>query len=153
MARFTTTVSSPHPPEAVFDSLADFSTVAQWDPNVESAERMDDGALAVGSKFKVLNNFFGQKQKLVYELLAYDRPGEFVVEAKTSSFDSNDTVTVTPTSSGCDVTYDAVITMKGAGRFFDPLIGLLFRIVGGKAEKGLREYVNRDDLVGADEGE
>ncbi len=147
MARYTTTVSSPHPPEAVFDSLADFSTVAQWDPNVESATRMEEGELTVGSKFKVLNDFFGRKQKLVYEMLAYDRPREFVVEAKTSSFDSNDTVTVTPTTSGCDVTYDAIITMKGVGRFFDPVIGLLFRIVGGKAEKGLREYVNRDDLV------
>lgn len=147
MARYTTTVSSPHPPDAVFDSLADFSTVAQWDPNVESATRMEDGDLAVGSKFKVLNDFFGRKQKLVYEMLAYDRPREFVVEAKTSAFDSNDTVTVTATSTGCDVTYDAIITMKGTGRFFDPLIGLLFRIVGGKAEKGLREYVNRPDLV------
>ncbi|MEM8904910.1 MAG: SRPBCC family protein [Actinomycetota bacterium] len=147
MARYTTTVSSPHPAEAVFDSLADFSTVAQWDPNVESATRMEEGELAVGSKFKVLNDFFGRKQKLVYEMLAYDRPNEFVVEAKTSSFDSNDTVTITPTSSGCDVTYDAIITMKGAGRFFDPVIGLLFRIVGGKAEKGLRDYVNRPDLV------
>ena len=147
MARYTTTVSSPHPPDAVFDSLADFSTVAQWDPNVEGATRMDEGELAVGSKFKVLNDFFGRKQKLVYEMLAYDRPREFVVEAKTSSFDSNDTVTVTPTTTGCDVTYDAIITMKGVGRLFDPVIGLLFRIVGGKAEKGLREYVNRDDLV------
>ncbi|MEM9712015.1 MAG: SRPBCC family protein [Actinomycetota bacterium] len=147
MARYTTTVSSPHPAEAVFDSLADFSTVAQWDPNVESATRMEEGELAVGSKFKVLNDFFGRKQKLVYEMLAYDRPNEFVVEAKTSSFDSNDTVTITPTSSGCDVTYDAIITMKGVGRFFDPVIGLLFRIVGGKAEKGLRDYVNRPDLV------
>lgn len=147
MARFSTTVHSPHPPEAVFDALSDFSTVAQWDPNVESAERMDDGDLGVGSKFKVLNDFFGRKQKLVYETLAYDRPREFIVEAKTSTFDSLDTVTFAATDTGCDVTYDAVITMHGAGRLFDPVIGLLFRIVGSKAEKGLREFVNRPDLV------
>ena len=147
MARFTTTVQSPHPPEVVFAALADFSTVAQWDPNVDAAERMDDGPLAVGSKFEVLNDFFGRKQKLVYEMLSYDPPKEFVVEASNSSFDSNDTVTFVATDSGCDVTYDAVITMHGAGRFFDPLVGLLFRIVGSKAEKGLREFVNRPDLV------
>ncbi|MEM9033778.1 MAG: SRPBCC family protein [Actinomycetota bacterium] len=147
MARFRTTVQSPHPPEVVFDALSDFSTVAQWDPNVESAERMDDGEIGVGTKFKVLNDFFGRKQKLVYETLKHDRPNEFIVEAKTSAFDSNDTVTFVATDSGCDVTYDAVITMHGAGRFVDPLIGLLFRIVGSKAEKGLREYVNRPDLV------
>lgn len=147
MARFTTTLTSVNSPEVVFDALADFSNTAQWDPNVEKGERLDDGPVGVGSTFKLLNDFFGQKQRLIYEMLEFDRPGRFVVKAETSAFDSLDTITVVTEGEGSSVTYDAVVTLKSRlAPVMDPVVGLLFRIVGGKAAKGLREFVNRSDL-------
>lgn len=147
MARYTTTVNSPHPPEVVFDAMADFTTVADWDPNVSASERIEgDGPVGLGAKFKVLNSFFGRKQTLYYEIVEFERPDRFVIEAVDAAFTSTDTITVVADGEGSAMTYDAVITLSGIGRWFDVVLGLLFRIIGSKARAGLVTFLEDDDL-------
>ena len=43
MANYTATVSSTRPPDEVFAYLADFRSVAEWDPSVRSAVHVNGG--------------------------------------------------------------------------------------------------------------
>lgn len=148
MARFNTTLPSPHPPEVVFDAMVNFANTAIWDPNVESGERLDDGPIQVGSTFRLINNFFGQKQRLKYEVTEYNRPDQFVVIARTKAFDSIDTITVVATAAGSELTYDAVVKLTSKlAPVLDPVLGLLFKIVAGKAGKGLGDFITSHDLA------
>jgi hypothetical protein len=66
MARFGTTVTSSADPQVVFDYLADFSTVAQWDPGVSAARLIDGVAGSAGARYLVTAEFFGRKIPLEY---------------------------------------------------------------------------------------
>ena len=53
-AHFTTTIETNAAASDVFRYVADFSTVAEWDPTVEHAIRLDKGPLGEGARFEVL---------------------------------------------------------------------------------------------------
>lgn len=138
MARYTTTVDVAAPPEAVFDFLADFTTVAEWDPGVVSAEALTTGDLGVGSAFRVTVKFGPRSLPLRYEITAFDRPRRVVLEAKDRLFRSHDTIMVIASPSGSSVTYDALVTLNGPLRILDPLLARGFQGVGDRAAAGLQ---------------
>ena len=51
MARYTTEFDVETSPATVFAFLEDFTNAADWDPGVASAERLDGGTIAKGSRF------------------------------------------------------------------------------------------------------
>lgn len=136
MARYQATVPSARPADDTFAYLADFSSVQEWDPGIARAERLDDGALGVGSSFKVVSRFLGRDVELTYEILEYDATGRRVVLKGTNAT----TVSVDEIVVGDDaqVHYDADLQLKGPGKLFDPVLGLLFKRLGDQAADGLR---------------
>ena len=53
MASYLTEQSSPAPAEVVFDDLADFVSIADWDPSVVAARRLTPEPIGLGSRFHV----------------------------------------------------------------------------------------------------
>lgn len=152
MARYVTTVDSPAPAEEVFAYLADFQTVAEWDPGVRSARRLHGEPGAVGTRYFVVAGFLGRGIPLEYEVLdsvapAGESPGRVVLEAQTSDFRSYDVITVAPTASGCRVTYDADLALRGLRRPFDPLLSLAFKVIGDRARTGLARAVSTETVA------
>jgi carbon monoxide dehydrogenase subunit G len=142
MARYTTSVRTPMPAEDAFAYLADFSTTAEWDPGVAEAERLDDGPLRAGSRFRVVARTMGRDVPLVYEVTAYEPPHRIELRGESSTVVSLDEITVEPAGGGALVTYDARLTLKGALRLADPLLGIVFRRVGDRAAAGMRRALN-----------
>jgi hypothetical protein len=146
MAHYRTTVQSPAPAEDIFAYLADFATIAQWDPGVRSAELLEGEPGRVGARYLVTTSFLGVSTPLEYEILESvdpqnGNPGRVVLEAVTSDFRSYDVITVTPTATGCDVTYDADLALRGIRRPFDPVLRLMFKVIGDRARDGLADAV------------
>jgi hypothetical protein len=54
MARYTATVETPRTRRDVAAYLSDFSTTQEWDPGVVEAQRLDDGPVGVGSRFRIV---------------------------------------------------------------------------------------------------
>ena len=148
MARYVTTVESSLPAGEAFDLIAHFHSVADWDPGVSRAERLDEGPLRVGSAFLVTVVFGPRQIPLTYvvrELL----PGERVVlTAVTTDFVSHDVITVEAGPEGSRLTYDATLTLQSWRRLADPLLGLAFQVIGRRADAGLRDVLN-PELVAA----
>jgi carbon monoxide dehydrogenase subunit G len=136
MARYTGTIPSRRTPAETFDYMADFTSVAEWDPSVKRAVRLDDGPVGKGSRFEVEVGFLGRTNTLTYELVEHDpATRRAVLRAEQGSMTSLDTITVAEDAS---VTYDAQLKLGGPARLFDPLLGLAFKRLGDNAASGLR---------------
>ena len=56
-------------------------------------------------------------------------------------FTSIDRVTIVPTETGCDVTYDAILTANWIVAPMNLVLGAVFKKVGDSATKGLRRVL------------
>ncbi len=130
-------MSTAKPIQEAFDYLADFSSVAEWDPSAVRAERLS-AAPGPGAEFRVVVRFAGREIPLTYRTTEFRRPQRVVLLAETPTVVSEDTITFADADRGTEITYQANLRLKGLMRFADPLLGLLFRRLGDNAVAGLR---------------
>jgi uncharacterized protein YndB with AHSA1/START domain len=139
MARYVASVRTDRQPEEVFDLMADMRNAPGWDPNVKSVTKTSDGDVGPGTVFAVAVAVGPRTMTLPYRVAAFERPGRVVLEARTSTLHSRDTVTVEPEAEGgCTVTYDAELSGRGVGALAGPLLGPALRRIGDAAADGLR---------------
>jgi hypothetical protein len=143
MARFSTTLQTTASASLVLDHLADFATVGDWDPGITEADLVSGEPGQVGARYLVMAAFGPRRIPLEYVVIdrvhvIADEPGRVVLRAETGSFTSDDTITVSPTATGCQVEYDAVLTLRGLGRVMDWPLHQSFQVIGRRAEQGLR---------------
>ncbi|MCW3041641.1 MAG: Polyketide cyclase / dehydrase and lipid transport [Solirubrobacterales bacterium] len=143
MASYSATVPSSRAQDEVFTYLADFRSVAEWDPSITSSTHTSDGQpIQVGARFEVVTSVLGHETALTYETVELERPGKIVLRGENDACVSIDTITIAPSGTGCEVTYDAEIELKGVRKVADPLMGVALGRLGAKAKDGLREQLN-----------
>lgn len=142
MAKANGTVRSPLDPETVFSRLSDFSTTEQWDPGVVEAQRITDGPVELGARFRVVAAFMGSRSELVYEITEFDPGRRVVLRGENNRVVSVDVITVEAEGEGSIVTYDADLTLKGPMKLADPLLGLAFGRIADKALDGLTKWLS-----------
>jgi hypothetical protein len=146
MARYSTTLQTGVPAQQALDQLADFTTVADWDPGISESTLIAGEPGRVGARYRVVASLGPRRIPLEYEILeridAVDcAPGHVVLFAETGSFSAHDTITVTPEGTGSLVRYEAVLTLTGVGRVMDWPLHLTFQVIGRRAEQGLRAWL------------
>ena len=153
MARYRTTVPSTRDVADAFDYLADFRSIAQWDPGVAAAELVEGEPGQVGARYRVDTVLLGRVTPLEYAIVvrvdAPDGSKRVDLRAETGDFTSYDVITVRPAPGGSSVTYDADLALKGFRRLFDPTLWLAFQVIGRRAEAGLRAAMDRSDQAAA----
>jgi len=130
-------------PSTVIDYLKDFSHAEEWDPGTESCTRNDTGPVQVGSSWHNVSKIAGVSTELTYTLekLTEDT---IVVVGRNETATSTDTMTVLPAADGgSEVTYEAVIEMKGAAKLSAPLIKVVFEKIGSDTEDDMTQVLNR----------
>lgn len=136
MAHYVTSVATPLSVAEAFAYMADVTHFAEWDPGVKRAVRVAGGA-GVGAAYDVTVKA-GGTTVMRYEVKEYEPPGRILLVARTTFLTSVDEVRVVAAGQGSVVTYDARLTLNGAGRLLDPLLGLAFRRIGDRAAAGLQ---------------
>jgi len=134
----TRTLQVPRPPEEVFAYLQDFTTTEEWDPGTVRTTRLE-GEGGVGTRYRNVSRFLGRETELEYVVEQADSPGRLRLRGENKTVISEDTMTLTPTSAGTELTYRAEFTFKGVARLVAPLLAPAFKRLGDEAEKGLRE--------------
>jgi hypothetical protein len=142
MARYVGTVQSPKPAPEVFEHLADFTTIASWDPGVASSTHTGGVKGEVGCRFHVEQDTAGPNVGIDYEITEIAHPRTVTLRGTNAWLVSIDTITVEPRGTGCEVAYDAEILLKGPLRLFDPIMRLGLSRIGAKAKKGLTDELN-----------
>jgi carbon monoxide dehydrogenase subunit G len=138
VAGYRGTLRVPGPADRVFAYLARFSNAAHWDPGVRSGRMVTPEPVGLGSVFELQVLFLGRSIPMSYRIVELG-PGRRVVLQANDPVASLDTITVEPTGDGCEVTYEARLTLTGMRRLADPLLGLVFQRIGDRAAKGLAE--------------
>jgi Polyketide cyclase / dehydrase and lipid transport len=130
--------------------MADLRNLADWDPGVRSVAQIEGVGGGDGATFDVVVDAVRGELTLRYVTTSYDEPSHVVVEAQSRRLTSVDRITVVAdATSGSVVTYDAYLGVNGRlGSLLDPVLGLVFRRIGRRAERGLRSA-----LVGTADGE
>ena len=85
MPRYKGSVTSPHPREDVFAYLANFASVAEWDPSVTEATALDADAPRLGARYRVVVNTLGRESAFEYATIAFQPPSLVVLRAETAS--------------------------------------------------------------------
>jgi len=134
-------IRTTRPPEEVFDYLARFSSVAEWDASVVSAEMLTPEPVEAGSEFRVVVRSFGRDLPFVYRISTFDRPHLVRLVADTGRLRSEDTITVGPDGDGSRVVYDARLRAKGVASVANPLLAIFLRRIGDAAAAGLRAVI------------
>ncbi len=138
MARFTTTVHSPLSATDAFTYMADLRNFAEWDPGVSRSKMVEGHEPGLGTAYDV--SVTGAT--LRYETVEYNAPHRVVAEAKNAVLRSYDIIEVSETASGCEVIYDATLTLLGPLGLADPLLGVVFDRIGDRAADGLAKALN-----------
>jgi hypothetical protein len=137
MARYTGTILTSKPAEEVYDYMADFRSVEQWDETVTEAKLVGNQQPGKGARYSVTVKLAGRENTFEYETLEADRPHRVLLKAESGSVVSLDTITVREIAEGTELVYDAKLEPKGLAKVADPVLGLLFKRLGDNAAKGL----------------
>ena len=142
MAHYVTTVPSSKTPEEAFAYMSDIRNFALWDKGIKKIDQVVGDSAGVGSSYDITVKGFGGKDAVFrYVTLECDSPTNVLVKGKNWMFTSVDRVTITPTATGCDVTYDAVLTANLIVWPMNIWLGRIFDKVGAVATRGLTKVL------------
>lgn len=143
MASYRTTVVSPRAIDDVFAYLSDFTNTAEWDPGIVESEHLSDGDVGPGSRFRVVSSTAGRQLTLIYEVTEWEPPTRFVLVGESDNLRSVDTLTFEAVDGGgTRVTYHADLALRGAARLADPMLHVMFQVIGRRAADGLRDVLD-----------
>lgn len=126
----------------VIDYLKDFGNAEAWDPGTEKCVRLDEGPVAIGSRWRNSSKIVGISTELSYVLdqLTSDT---IVFVGRNDTATSTDTITVRPhASGGSEITYHADVQMHGAAKLATPAVKLVFEKLGNDTKAQLTEVLN-----------
>lgn len=122
--------------------MADLRNFAEWDRGIIRVEQIKGNGAGLGTIFDITVKGMGGKDSVLrYETLEYDEPTNILVKGRNWMFTSIDRVTIVPTATGCDVTYDAILTANWIIAPMNLLLGRVFNKVGDTATRGLRKVL------------
>jgi carbon monoxide dehydrogenase subunit G len=141
MARYSTTVRTPRPPDEAFAYMADLRNFALWDPGVTRVTQVHGEGGGPTSVFDVVVRSVVGGTTLQYVTTRYDEPRSVQVEARSSLLTSIDRIDVVADSEGSGtgslVTYDAELRLNGPLGVFDLGLKPVFKRIGDRAAAGL----------------
>lgn len=133
----TEVIEVPRSPAEAFAYVADFTTVADWDPGIHASRRVS-GDGTVGTVYEVQAEFRGQIVPFVYTVTAHEQDRRIVLEGVGARATSVDTIGFEPVGpGGTRITYSADFRLKGVLRIAEPLLGGTFRTLAANALAGL----------------
>jgi Polyketide cyclase / dehydrase and lipid transport len=117
--------------------MSDLRNFAEWDPGVKRVTQVAGSGGGAAAVFDVVVASGRGEMTLRYVTKQYDEPRLVLIEARSRILTSIDRITITDSTSGCIVTYDAELRLNGPLRYVDFALRPLFNRIGGRAAEGL----------------
>ena len=130
------------PAERIYPYLADFTTADEWDSGTVSCT-LASGDGGVGSTYTNVSKFLGRETTLTYVVTALEQDRLIAWKGENKSVISDDTITLTPSGSGTEVSYVAEFTFKGAAKYLGLLLTPAVNRLGDKTQETLRDALIR----------
>ena len=141
----TEVIEVPRSLEESFAYVADFTTVAEWDPGIHSSRRVS-GDGGVGTVYEVQAEFRGKTMPFTYTVTAFEQGRRIVLDGVGEKATSRDTIAFEPSGSGgARITYSADFRLQGVLRVAEPFLGGTFKALARKALDGLAARLGTAD--------
>jgi len=119
----------------VFDYIAAFHNVQEWDPGVKSARKLTDGPVVVGSEFEVVMNF---GLRLTYTLVDMTEGERLEFQVTSRLFDAHEEILFCGNTQQASVRYIARFSFREPMGTFARLRPESMESVGKQAVEGMR---------------
>jgi carbon monoxide dehydrogenase subunit G len=144
MAKLIHTLEVDLPMDEVFAFIGDFANSSAWDPGVAESERIGEGPVAVGTRYRLVALFNGRRLPLQYTVTEWVPPRQVVLEGRGDRFYGLDDIRFDPLpGGGTRITYEADLRLTGPFRVFEPFMKGRFHETGRNAIEGMREALAR----------
>ena len=141
MATFTGEITIDRPPEVVFDLVADEEQEPRYNPEMLRAEKLTEGPIGVGTRFKAVHASRRQPVEMIVELTEYDRPTRLASATTMPWGEVHGALVFQPDGPATRMRWTWDVRPKGVAKFFSPFI----TVVGKRSEracwKGLKRYL------------
>ena len=155
MPRYRSSIEVPLSARATFAFVTDFRNAARWDPRVERAEKLTDGPVGAGTRFRLTSRVLIKEVALPYEITAFEPPpeeadgdataGAATFEGRTFLLRYRDRITVEPTGDDTSrLTYDARLSLRGPFVLDNFLLAPFLHQVGEDAVAGIERALRRE---------
>ncbi|HUG46945.1 MAG TPA: SRPBCC family protein [Candidatus Limnocylindria bacterium] len=133
-------VETSLPIEQTFAFIGDFANSMVWDPGTVASERIGDGPLEVGARYRLAVRMGPRTAPMEYRIVELDVPRRVVLFGSGSGVEARDDIRFEATpSGGTIVDYKADLKLVGFLRLLQPFAGKAFSEIGRKAAAGMRE--------------
>lgn len=134
-------VSSSRTVDEVWAVVGDFAQIAAWDPGVATSERVGDGPVAPGTRYRVGVRVGPWTLPMAYEVVQVE-PYRVVLRGRGALVEAVDDVSVAAAEGGgAVVTWRATLRPAGVLGLTEPLWRPGFRKVADAAMAGLRRHL------------
>jgi len=142
VTKLTEQIETPLAPEAAFAYVADFANAMHWDPGVAASERVDDGPVGVGARYRLGVHLGRRVAPMEYRISAFEPPSRVVLVGEGSGVSAVDEIRFEPSGTGTRIDYAADIRLGGALRLVQPFVGRAFTKIGRTALDGMRRTLD-----------
>lgn len=126
------------PADRIYAYLVDFETAAEWDAGTVRCTRTG-GDGGIGTTYDNVSKFLGRETTLVYTVTALEQDRLIAWKGENTSVVSDDTITLSPSGTGTQVTYVAEFTFKGFSKYAAPLLSPALNKLGDNTQQTLRD--------------
>lgn len=151
MTRLHEIIETPLPVEDAFAFIADFANSQQWDPGVATSERIDDGPVGLGARYRLGVRMRGRVAPMEYRITAFEAPRRVVLTGEGSGVSAVDEIRFEPIDAGTGtrIDYTADIRLGGWMRLIQPLVGGTFEKIAKDALGGMKRALDERAAAGA----
>lgn len=127
------------PLEEVFDYLADFSQIADWDPSVLTAKKISQGVIAQGCQFDLVLKSAGRRVPMAYQLTDYQANKSLTFFGQADGFTATDTIGFQAQGSQTQITWQADLVFTGVLQYLIPVMRSSLIKLGKDSMRGLAD--------------
>jgi uncharacterized protein YndB with AHSA1/START domain len=132
------------PPEDVFDFCSDLRSELRWNPKVKYVEKLTDGPVGVGTRYRAR---WSNSGPTAVEVIRFDRPRRWETNATAWGMAIRFQGTVTDATPGARYTAYLELHPKGLARLVAPLALLAMRRQDQKHMHRIREALESSTLT------
>ena len=130
------------PPDRAFAFVGDFANAVHWDPGVASSERIDEGPVAVGARYRLGVRVGGRVLPMTYEVTRFEPGTRVVLEGSGSGVTAVDDIRFHAAGAGTRIDYVADIRLRGLLRLASPFTGRAFARIARDAREGMQRALD-----------
>lgn len=129
------------PVETVFDFVADESNEPRYNPQMLSAQKVSNGPIGLGTRFRAQTASQGRPIEMIIEMTVYDRPRRLASSTQMAEMDIRGTLTFEPSGDGTRMHWSWDVKPRGVLKLLGPLVGFMGCRQERRIWTGLKHYL------------